>query len=685
MRRWSTALLALLTLSCAGSTHPRRQAARVPVAAASVAAAPWHLDLGFGPDWPRIRVGVESRYFSSFDRTGRNADGFDGRHATLYTLASGEHVIFDALGPGVLRTLWFTGPREGGEGLDLGAIRFYFDGEARPRIETDLRRLFGGSQEPFVKPLVADNHVSTGGFVSWVPLPYARRLIITTSRRPSFYIAQYDTYPVDSRTQSWSPGMDLSTAAELFRQAARAPTPDASLGQVKLDHRQGGAGTLRRIQLRLHARSGGAPLGCGAERTRSCEPDPEALRRARVQLWWEDGARPAIDLPLGLFFGSGLGVTSIRSMAFGMICHRHRCVFENRLPMPFVDGFHIRVSGIEGELWLDLGPPPPDRDTVGLLHAVFQDADPTRPGHDFEWVDMAGAGKLVGTILTVIPPTPETKRWWEGDLRSYADGRRTPGLHGTGHEDDHLGGWSNTFLTGPFTLPMHGEPATEVIERQGEQYNARTTMYRLWPGISFVGGIRHSVEHGSENRIQAHYSGVAWLYLQRGPRLVQTDGVVLGDADSRAQQQQHHLVVDGPSDSETLTSRFEGRAYQVPVQATVLAHAGPVRFALSTVPDNPTPKLENVGCLLRRMFDQRRGRQRAAVWIDGQYVADWYVAEANAVLRWAERDLFLPARFTRGRPRLQVELRPAVGAPPWTAAAYTLLCVSPAARSRAAR
>jgi hypothetical protein len=603
--------------------------------------------LGFGPAWPRLLTGVESRYISSFDRAGGNEDGFTGRYSSLYTLPGGEHVIFDALGPGVLRTLWFTGPGEGGAGLDLGRIRFYFDDEPRARLETDQARLFGGRQEPFVPPLVADNRVSTGGYVSWVPLAYRGRLIVTTERRPSFYIAQHDTFPVDARLASWRPGTDLSLARRLFSGAARCPVGHPASRRMPLELRRDGAGTIEQVLFRP---------------TRP--PSPDELERARVEIWWDGEPRPAVDVPLGVFFGSGLGEAPVRALAFCMA----RGVYENRLPMPFWRGFHLRVSGIDGTLALAVGPARWSPGEAGHLHAAARQESPTRPGIDFEWLDLEGAGKLVGTVLTVLPPTPETKRWWEGDLRSYADGRRTPGLHGTGHEDDHLGGWSNTFFTGPFSLPMHGEPRTEVIERSGEQYNARTTMYRLWPGLHFLRAIRHSVEHGSENGVQAGYRGAVFYYLRPGgPRLVQSDLLALGDPDSR---RRHRLVVDGGWRSDELTSAFEGREHRRAIHATTIAHAGAARFVLAAPPANR-------GCALRRMYDQRQARQRARVIVQGREVGDWYTAEGNASARWAERDLFLPASVTSGGGELSIEVRPGAGGPAWSAAEYRLLCVRP--------
>jgi hypothetical protein len=58
---------------------------------------------------PNIYPNVQSYYLSSYDRTGGNDDGFRGTYSQLYVDDNGEHVIFDANGPGCVYNLWFTG------------------------------------------------------------------------------------------------------------------------------------------------------------------------------------------------------------------------------------------------------------------------------------------------------------------------------------------------------------------------------------------------------------------------------------------------------------------------------------------------------------------------------------------------------------------------------------------------
>jgi hypothetical protein len=494
---------------------------------------------------------------------------------------------------------------------------------------------------------VANYKSSSGGFASWVPLAYEGRLRITTEKKAGFYIAQYDTFPPDWQIPSGADGGDVVRLRAMFADATKDPAPgETSRGATALDVGARGAGTLTRVRF---------------------EPDPAAgppdLAHARIVIAFDGagegaGAEAAqVDVPLGAFFGCGLGPASVHAIPFTMT----ERVYENRFPMPFWHGFHAEVRGAAGVLSVRIDPPRWTEAEAGTFTARTN-AHPARRGEDFEYVDLEGAGKIVGTVLT-IRPGPEVKKWWEGDLRDTIDGARTPAMHGTGHEDDHLGGWSNEFFERPFSLPLHGEPKTEILDHTG-QYNANVSLYRLWPGIAFGRRVVHSVEHGSENRVMADYAGVTFAYVKkpppdRGPALVMTDAVDVDDAASRAR---HAYTASRESDGRALRSTFEGRAYKTAVTARHRAAEGEARFRLSIDP-------KNRGVKLRRMFDQRDAEQRATVMVDGLAVGDWYVSLGNRRARWAERDYFLPSRVTAGKRTIEVRLVPD-GDLPWDAARY---------------
>jgi hypothetical protein len=599
-------------------------------------------------DWPSISIGVESRQFSSFDREGGNDDGFSGRYSALYTEAA-EYVIFDALGPGRLNTLWFTSGAGGTRPLNQGQIRFYFDDELTPRADLDSDRLFSGSEPGFPSDLVFDNSRSTGGFVSFVPMPFAGRLRITTSSKPYFYNAQYDTFPVDVPLRSWSTEGSGALLEPLFAESlgdAASEEPDREQ-VIPLEYSYTGAGTLESLRVRL------APESIGD------------LHAARIQISWDEQAAPAVDCPLDMFFGSGLGLTPVRALGFSMRMDPPELV--SHFPMPFWRGFRLSITGVQAELSVRIGPEHYRARESGYFHAAFAGENPPAGDQDFQYLQQRSAGKLVGTVLTVVPANPaKDKGWWEGDLRSYANGRRSPSIHGTGHEDDHLGGWSNGFFARPFTLPMNGEPASEILDFNG-QYNGNVSMYRLWTGIPFLRELQHSVEHGRANDRGADYQSTSFFYATSSDWLSDSDRLVVCDPASR---DAHGFVASGEGAPVEVRGSFEGRAYRAGFDACHQNHSGAAEFRLRVAPDNR-------GVYLRRLYDQSSARQRAEISVDGERLGDWYTVEGNSTSSWSERDYFLPRRFTGDKTELAIRVLPVGDSPPWDAAEYRSLSVTP--------
>jgi hypothetical protein len=269
---------------------------------------------------------------------------------------------------------------------------------------------------------------------------------------------------------------------------------------------------------------------------------------------------------------------------------------------------------------------------------------------------------LIATVLRVLPPTPTVKRWWEGDLRLYTDGKRDPDVHGTGHEDDHLGGWSNTFFSGPFTLPMNGEPAFEELDATG-QINGDVALYRVFDGVDYFDGVRHSVEHGTGNSVSAGYAATTFYYADPAWSAAETDSVDPSDAASRAA---HAYTASGESAPVLATSAFEGRDFGTSVGMQHLAHTGPASFEVAIGADN-------AGVLLVRSFDQTLGGQSARISVDGTDVTTWSSAEHNPALIWGEREIFLPPAFTAGKSAIAIGVAPETGSPPWDVARYRVV------------
>jgi hypothetical protein len=546
-------------------------------------------------EWPHITAGIRERAVTSFDRTGGNDDGFGGSWSEIATDPNGEHVLFDEVGPGVVRTIWLTSAIDGNSPLSLGKLHFYFDGETAARITAD-------SDEFFTRPLAEGNHQSTGGFASWQPIVFTSRLRITVDKPAGFYQVHYDTLPANWRIAS-STAIDANLV-DLFR------AQPSTLPLEPIDTRTG-AGILDVLRI--------TPLVLLTDAT---------IAAGHVVIWFDGAEKPQIDVPLNWFFGSGRGVAPVNSVAWTL----HPDLLESRIPMPYSNGLRVAVTGIDAKVTGHIGVSKWDPSEFGTLEVVLNQT-PTVANQDFVYADVTGAGKLIATVLAVDPQTGQNKHWWEGDLRTRVDGARTPVIHGTGHEDDHLGGWSNEFFSRPYSLPLQGAPRTDLYDTGTDfQINGACSMYRLWPGITFLHGLRHSVEHGSQNTVSAVYASAAFVYRQSRPRAAFSDGY------------------DVPGASKT--SAFEGELSDA---ITANVGSGLAEFDLLVDPIN-------VGMDLRRMFDRSESPSRARLEVDGIAVGSFETVGPTAATReWSERDITIPPVLTKGKSKVHIRWVPESG------------------------
>jgi hypothetical protein len=242
--------------------------------------------------------------------------------------------------------------------------------------------------------------------------------------------------------------------------------------------------------------------------------------------------------------------------------------------------------------------------------------------------------------MTVEPLRPEVKRWWEGDLRMYVDGRRHPALQGTGHEDEYLGGWSNEWLMNPYTLPMHGEPKTANLAQVDFQWSAATTVYRFFPaGIPYQSQLVVSTEHGVDNGVPAMYSSVAYYY-ERADGMTLADTLDVGET---ADETAHRYSATPAAAVRSLTSRFEAKHGVSETTDRGRDVTGRSRFTLTAQAGHGVLRL-------RRLYDQATA-QDAEVFVNGQSAGRWYTGATNQTRRWADSDFILPAALDAGANR----------------------------------
>lgn len=176
---------------------------------------------------------------------------------------------------------------------------------------------------------------------------------------------------------------------------------------------------------------------------------PRMLRGIRLDFYWDGATKPAISVPLGDFFGMGLGrACAFESEYFSSPEGRS---FNCCVPMPFKTGMKVVVTNqtnVDLALFfydIDLTTGDAFGDDSLYLHAYFHRENPTTLQKDFELLPkVSGAGRFLGVTVSVIANTKlYFNSWWgEGECKVYLDGDgEFPTLCGTGTEDYIGSGW----------------------------------------------------------------------------------------------------------------------------------------------------------------------------------------------------------------------------------------------------
>jgi len=163
-----------------------------------------------------------------------------------------------------------------------------------------------------------------------------------------------------------------------------------------------------------------------------------------LRAYWDGSERPAVEVPVGDFFGQGWcefaqlssipiavnphgGLNSYWPMPFPA---KARLTLENLAPSPTIVYYQVSYD-------IDV-----DVTGAGYLHTQFHRDNPLPAGETHPIVDrVAGSGKYVGTYLAWGVNRPG---WWgEGEIKFYLDGDQDhPMICGTGTEDYFGGAWN---------------------------------------------------------------------------------------------------------------------------------------------------------------------------------------------------------------------------------------------------
>jgi hypothetical protein len=295
-----------------------------------------------------------------------------------------------------------------------------------------------------------------------------------------------------------------------------APGESKTLAEIS------GAGVIRRFYM--------APLSS----------DRMRYRKMILRIYWDGQKHPCVEVPLGDFYGSGLGTLRyFHSVAMDVNPGFRGWDFDamaSYLPMPFHKSARITAENDGGNavsLWYHFdyelypdGKLPPN---TGLFHAQWRRVSKTpvkagvpknstlgnvsarnQTGDDnYVILDATGRGNYIGLYLIV---DNIAGGWYgEGDDMIFVDGAKWPPTYpGSGHEEVFNSGCCpDEEFWGHYT-------GFYLIENYKAPFGGKNQMYRFYVNdpVRFQQSIRVTIEHGHDNNFENDYTSTAFWYQE---------------------------------------------------------------------------------------------------------------------------------------------------------------------------
>jgi len=255
------------------------------------------------------------------------------------------------------------------------------------------------------------------------------------------------------------------------------------------------------------------------------------LKNLVLRAWWDGESSPSVEVPIGDFFGLGLGEYYTYQSALLAVAPVK--ALNAYFQMPYASAARITMTN-EGTVrtdnlyfaidYITLPSLPSD---IGRFHAQYRQAAPCRGWTD-DWrnnwdppvgdrKNLDGAGNYVfleatgrGHFVGVTHAVEQNQEGWfgEGDDMIFIDGDPLPTINGTGTEDYYNGAWD--FNGQPFGFMHNGAPYIVDAERIGGRY----CLYRwhIESPLAFEKSIRVTMEHGHANHRSDNFYSTAYWY-----------------------------------------------------------------------------------------------------------------------------------------------------------------------------
>lgn len=455
---------------------------------------------------PAYRTGEYVEQISSYDRTGKNDDGFGGAYS--FIRKEGVHlVIADFKGAGVINRIWTPTPTD-------DTLAFYFDGEKKARLRIRFSDLFSGNVYPFVKG-ISGNEV--GGYFTYLPIPYKKSLKIVFEGEKILFLQiqnrQIHGKKVESYTGNFSAleKAKIDEVSKLFTEMK----PQANLfakgrsAGIQSEEKTFVINPGEEVDF-FNATQGGRIVGMEIDGGTSFEGMQKDIV---LSAKWDGENVEGIYAPIADFFGYAYGKKAMRGLLIGSKGNLN----YSYIPMPYDQSavlkivYKKRANGEQAPISIKTRvyytAQARDKQNEGKFYAVWRREKPEQ-GKYYEFLKTEGKGHYVGTIHLAQGLRPGMTLFFEGDDVTQIDGKQR--LHGTGSEDYYNGGWYALLdrWDRGISLPIHG--SLDYSLPMG-----RTGAYRFFmtDKMPFEKEINHVIEHGPEgNEFPVDYTSIAMYY-----------------------------------------------------------------------------------------------------------------------------------------------------------------------------
>lgn len=618
----------------------------------------------------RLNDNVFSYGDSSYNRENTNNDGFTNGNFQ-YVDDQGRYVVCDAKGKGVVTRIWMLVNHTNG---NTNHINIYVDGELL--VDMSFNDFIAGQKPPFNKVFCVRDGAGGGVHVCYLAMEFEESIYIAMTEPNGFWQVDYHMVDdVDSQITSMtgnekytaeemvltSLGQSLAGYTDVFKESITVKA-GKTVDVLHLD----GPKQISYMELKID----GLKLPDNLE-DRTNQNLRELLNGLKLVINWDGNPDPAVDAPLGMLCGTGsLGYNwKTQGLMYGI---KDDGTLYFYFPMPFEKSADIAIKNSTGtnvNIDVNIGYCDVKSDfyNIGYFTTEYNNFY-TYCQDPFEAVmlDVEGSGKVVSIQENVFGQVGNV--WYEeGDHRFYIDGGITPQMIGCGTEDFYNGcGYFIRYNDDGAKLGLYSRMFSgytnylSLFDGENAILNEGISVYRTFvtDPINFRDGIKLTFEHGGgeySRNVQrtwntnqtAGYEVLVCYYYQPVTKMSVTDSF---SVTNKTEASAHSYTSAGDTAYE-LKSSYYGSFFMIQETKNFAATTGEISF---------TMKLDqnNYGAILYRIYDQLELNMGADVYVDGEYVGQWYMPGQNETYRFADSFFNIPERFTTGKSSVTIRLVP---------------------------